>query len=146
MKQICKHCCRTNTVKNGIQKGRQNYFCKDCNRNFVPPRDKSSYEAIKKLAVILYGSGGNSFNYLASLFGVCPATVYNWVKKYAEDLEEMKVSPHIKEIEIDEMWHFIRSKKTRCGSLKPLIVQAERQLHMLQAGETLQQFVNYTTK
>ena len=62
MNQTYKHCYSNSTAKNGIQKG-----C-DCKRNFIPPRDKSSYEAIKKLAVILYGSGGNSFNYLVSLF------------------------------------------------------------------------------
>ena len=143
MKQTCKHCYSKNTVKNGFQKGRQNYYCKDCKRNFVPARDQSSYEAMKKLAVILYGSGGNSFNYLAKLFGVCTATVYNWVKNYTEDLADLKVSSQIKEIEIDEMWHFIQSKKTNCGLLKPLIEQAEKQLPTLQANETLQQFVNY---
>jgi IS1 family transposase len=30
----------------------------------------------------------------------------------------------IKEIEFDEMWHFIESKKTNFGSSKPLIVVA----------------------
>ena len=40
------------------------------------------------LAAIVYGSGGVSYNYLPKLFVVCPATIYNWVNKYADDWKE----------------------------------------------------------
>jgi hypothetical protein len=139
MNQICKHCDSSETVKNGFQKGHQNYFCKSCKRNFVPQRDDKGKRTQILLAIILYGSGGVSYNYLSKLFGVCTATVCNWVNKYADDLADPVVNSNISEIEIDEMWHFINEKKTKNGSLKPLIALAERQLRGLQVAETQKQ-------
>jgi transposase len=139
MNQICKHCDSSETVKNGFQKGHQNYFCKSCKRNFVPQRDDKGKRVQILLAIILYGSGGVSYNYLSKLFGVCTATVCNWVNKYADDLADPVVNSNISEIEIDEMWHFINEKKTKNGSLKPLIALAERQLHGLRVAETPKQ-------
>lgn len=136
MEQDCKHCGSMETIKNGYQKGYQNYLCKSCGRNFVPPREDKGYEAKKQLAVILYGSGGVSYNYLSRLFSVCPATVMNWVRSYASGIEEPVVSADIKEIELDEMRHFIGEKKVNCGSLKPLIDLAEKRLHGLRADGT----------
>ena len=143
MTHICKHCGSVETVKNGFQKGYQNYFCKSCKRNFVPQRDDKGKRAQMLLAVILYGSGGVSYNYLSKLFAVCPATVCNWVNKYADDLIEPIVDSTIKEIEIDEMWHFLECKKNDYGSLKPLIDLAERQLHGLQDAEMPKHLEDY---
>ena len=139
MNQTCKHCGSTRTIKNGFQKGYQNYYCKSCKRNFVPKRDDKGKRAQILLAIILYGSGGVSYNYLSKLFGVCTATICNWVNKYADDLADPVVDPTISEIEIDELWHFIESKKTNYGSLKPLIELAEKQLRGLQVAEILKQ-------
>ena len=135
----CKHCGSRNYTKNGHRNGRQFYKCKDCGRCFSPKRCQRGIEAQKTLAVILYGSGKASYRYLAKLFNVCPATIMNWVKSYADKININAPSSHIKEIEIDEMWHFIDQKKTNCGSLKPLIDIAEEQLRGLQAAETLKQ-------
>ncbi|MGL6144963.1 MAG: hypothetical protein ACRC0D_00625 [Macrococcoides caseolyticum] len=38
-----------------------------------------------------------------------------------EEIDYPKISEGIKEIEFDEMWHFVQSKKTRDGSSKPWI-------------------------
>ena len=143
MNQICKHCGSVETFKNGFPKGYQNYFCKSCKRNFVPKRDDKDKRAQMLLAVILYGSGGVSYNYLSKLFAVCPATVCNWVNKYADDLVEPIVDGTLKEIEIDEMWHFLECKKNNCGSLKPLIGLAKRQLHGLRGTEISKHLNNY---
>jgi transposase-like protein len=60
---LCKHCGSDGFVKNGKQKGYQNYLCKSCNQNFVPPRRNQDRAIEKKLAVILYSSGKASFSY-----------------------------------------------------------------------------------
>ena len=86
------------------------------------------------MAVILYGSGKASYRYLAKLFNVCPATIMNWIKSYADRIDMSTPSRNIKEIEIDEMWRFIGSKKTNCGSLKPLVALAKEQLHGLRVA------------
>jgi transposase len=142
----CRHCGSVEYRKNGIDKGNQSYFCKDCHRRFSIPKSKKGYEASKLLAIILYGSGKASYRYLSKLFNVCPATVMNWIKSFSERINVSKLNASITELEIDEMWHFIESKKTNCGSLKPLIEQAERRLLGLQADETLKLLRNYTRK
>ena len=55
------------------------------------------------LVAILYGSGSVSYNYLSKLFAVCPATICNWVNKYADDLVKPIVDGTVKEIEIEEI-------------------------------------------
>ena len=44
---------------------------------------------------------------------VSPATAYQWVGKSAETLGEPVVSAGVKEIEIDQRWHFLHSKNKR---------------------------------
>ena len=41
------------------------------------------------------------------------ATTYQWIRKTVETLGEPVVAEGIQEIEIDEMWHFLRSKKQK---------------------------------
>ena len=48
--------------------------------------------------------------------------VYRWVREFGESLPEPEVPGNIRQIEFDEMWHFIKNKKTGFGSSKPLIV------------------------
>ena len=64
----------------------------------------------------------------------------------ADKLEEPKIADNIKEIEFDEMWHFINSKKTRNGSLKPWIVVQGEPSPGLQVIVMLRPSKNYTRK
>ena len=57
-----------------------------------------------------------------------------------------EITNDIKEIELDEMWHFIGSKKTKNGSSKLLIVNQEKLLHGLRVTVMLQPLENYTVK
>lgn len=124
----CKNCNCTNTVKNGKVRFKQRYKCSNCGFNFVfgDGRIDRKAEIKKALCVILYALGKASFGFLGKLFGVSRSTTYNWIKKIAGDIEDPKVGADIKEIEFDEMWHFIGSKKTKNGSLRRwTVVQGE---------------------
>jgi transposase len=46
--------------------------------------------------------------------------VYQWIRAFGETLPESEVVGEISQMEFDEMWHFIGSKKESFGSLKPL--------------------------
>ena len=59
---------------------------------------------------------------LGKIFGVDRSLTYRWIKEEAAKLSEPSVSGDIKEMEFDEMWHFIGSKKTRNGLSKRWIV------------------------
>ena len=64
--------------------------------------------------------GKASLQFLAKLFDVSPATTYQWIRKTVETLGEPVVADGIQEIEIDEMWHFLRSKKNKRWIIKAL--------------------------
>ena len=48
--------------------------------------------------------------------------MYRWVRAFDESLTEPEVTGDIRQMEFDEMWHFIKNKKTNLGLSKPSIV------------------------
>ena len=120
----CKRCQSERVVKNGEVRGQQRYRCKSCGYNFVvgDRRVGESLAARKALAVILYSLSKASFGMLGRIFGVSRTLAYRWIKAEAEALPEPEVPGDIKEMEFDEMWHFIGSKKTSSGSSRRWIV------------------------
>lgn len=120
----CKNCDERRVVKNGIVRCQQRYRCKSCGLNFVlgDKRIKLDTAVKRAFAVILYALGKSSYGFIAKLFGVTPPAVQKWLKREAMRIEDPEVSAEIKEMEFDEMWHFVGSKKTKDGSSKPWIV------------------------
>ena len=120
----CKRCQSESVVKNGEVREKQRYLCKLCAYNFIEGdgRVKESLVVKKALAVILYALGKASFTMLGKIFGHSPSLLYRWIVEEAALLPEPVVSGDIKEMEFDEMWHFIGSKKTKSGSSRRWIV------------------------
>ena len=150
MSLICKRCGSGKFVYNGRTRGKQRYLCKDCRYNFVEndERAKTSEVDIAKrsLAVLLYSMCKASYNFLGrKLFKVSPTTIMNWVKKYADSVELPEFSGDIKEIEFDEMWYFMKSKKTKDGYSKRLIVGEGKLSPTLSAIVILQHLNDCTT-
>jgi len=109
-----------NHVKAGFINKEQRYLCKDCGCKFVPTRQKGRDEKTKLTAVWLY-CHGLSFRTIAKFFKVNVRSVYNWVKTFATK-NYVKPKPSddaVIVLELDEMWHYINSKKTsfRYGKL-----------------------------
>ena len=123
-KIICKGCNSDKNTKNGKTRGKQRYKCKECGLNFVvgDNRTNESIVAIKALVVLLYALAKGSYNMLGTIFNRNRSLIYRWVKEAGLSFEEPIIDGEIKEIEFDEMWHYIGSKKTNFGSSKPLTV------------------------
>ena len=123
MEIVCKRCGSTHCIKNGKVRGKQRYKCKACGYNFVKgdKRVKVRPEA-KALAVLLYSTGKASYGFIAQLFNVSRTAVLKWIKKIAEQIPEPTIETNIKEIQIDEMWHFINKKNEKYGFGEPWIV------------------------
>ena len=113
----CKSCGSKAYVKNGIVRNHQRYRCKRCKCNFIEgdSRQKVSAEG-KALAVLLYGRGKASYGFIAKLFKVSNTAVLKWIRKVGSSLPEPELNKEIKEIEFDEMWHFINKKNRSYGS------------------------------
>lgn len=122
--ELCKNCGGGGIVKNGVVRGKQRYKCKGCGYNFVAGDGRVDPNAAVKraFAVILYSLGKGSYGFIAKLFGVTPPAVLKWIRAEAVGLQAPAISGAIREMEFDEMWHFIQSKKTKNGSSKPWIV------------------------
>ena len=120
----CQECQSETTVKNGIVPEKQRYKCKSCSCNFMIGDSglNPATELKGQTCVWFYSLRKANFRFLAKLFDVSPATTYQWLRQSAETVGEPVVSAGVKEIEIDEMWHFLHSKKTKDGSSKLWIV------------------------
>jgi transposase-like protein len=123
MTKTCKRCFSINVVQNGKVREKQRYKCKDCGFNFVEgdKRERTRTEA-KALALIMYGSCKASYGMIAKLFKVSRTTVLNWIRTMGKKLPEPEFATDIKEIQMDEMWHFINKKNKKYGSGEPWIV------------------------
>ena len=121
---VCKKCASEKVTKNGIVAGKQRYHCKECGCNFREGDDRTSAKiaAKKALCILLYAMGKGSFRMLGRILRIDHTLVYRWIRAFGEILPEPEVSGEITEMEFDEMWHFIGSKKTNFGSSKPLTV------------------------
>lgn len=136
----CKRCGSENAVKHGVVRNKQRYCCKKCGYHFVSgdQRVKESAAVKKALAVILYSLGKASFGMLGKLFGHSRSLTYRWIVEEAAKLPDPVIAHDIKEMEFDEMWRFIGSKKTSYGSSMPWIVADGELLPGLQAVVMLQ--------
>lgn len=144
----CKRCNSTKTVKNGIVRDKPRYKCKECGLNFVEgdARTNDSVVVKKALAVILYSLGKASYGMIGKIFGVSRSLIYRWIAEEARRLPEPTVSGSIREMEFDEMWHFIGSKKTKSGSSRRWIVAQGEPLPGLSVVVMLQPSSDSTTK
>jgi len=120
----CKKCGAQHTVKSGIISGKQRYCCKECGCNFREGDNRTNYKiaAKKALCILLYAMAKGSYRMMGRILRIDHTLVYRWIREFGESLPEPEVPGDIRQIEFDEMWHFIKNKKTGFGSSKPLIV------------------------
>ena len=111
----CPRCGKEEIWKAGKPKGKQQYQCKKCRRKFITELNYS--EEFKREAIqILYE--GNSGRAVGRIMGINKSTVYNWVKKMNEKTEivdegeKICESKIVEEIEMDELFTYIKDKKT----------------------------------
>ncbi len=144
----CKKCECQEVIKNGRVRGKQGYRCGKCGFNFVKGDDrrKPSTAVKKALSVILYAMGKASFSMLGKLFGHSRSLIYRWIVEAMDRTGEPAIEGSIKEMEFDEMWHFVGSKKTKNGSSRPWIVAHGEPLPGWSAIVMLQPSNSFTTK
>ncbi len=119
----CIKCKSQKVVKNGRRAdGKQSYKCQECGYRFASRRITT--EAIKLKAVSLY-CVGLSFRTIGALLGYANTMILIWVREFAEAHYQKPIPKGEIVLELDEMWHFIQSKKTNCGFGKPIVAQLD---------------------
>ena len=123
-KPPCPKCQSIEVVKYGKVQGKQRYKCKSCSLQFtrLTPRGRPAQE--KAMAVTLY-TLGLSIRAIARLIGVSPTAVLKWIKTFAKTHYEKPAPGDAIIVELDEMWHYLGSKKTSYGSGKLIVEKLE---------------------
>ena len=112
----CPRCKSSDYIKNGKVGGRQRYKCNDCGYNYsVELKSTASSASVKRQALQLYLEG-LGFRSIGRFLGVSHVSVQKWIKKFGQDLEELKSENEISIVELDEMHTYIGNKKNITGS------------------------------
>ena len=116
----CPKCNRSEVVKNGNHHGKQRYKCKSCLFQYTRATARGRPSTEKATAVLLY-TLGLSLNCIARMFKVTTPAVLRWVRLFAEKTYEKPEPAEAVIVELDEMWHYLGSKKTNSGSGKLIV-------------------------
>ena len=116
----CKKCESTVYVKSGHTRGYQRYLCKACGCQFTATKMRGVSPVLKQFSVVLYAHCGVTLSAIAKIMKVSTVAVLKWVRKYASTIN-LPQDNQSEIVQIDEMWHFVNGKKTRCGSGEPLM-------------------------
>lgn len=115
VEMTCPTCGSHDISKNGItRRGKQNYKCRDCNRQFVEdpqwkPKDKNEQSLVDLLLlekIPLAGiarATGVSESWLQNYVNAC----YEWLPKVAEVMPKAKGKLTV---QMDELWSFVDDK------------------------------------
>ena len=109
---ICSKCKSTSYIKSGFYNNKQRYKCKNCNCQYAMD-NKKEYPEFMKLRAIELLLVKMSIRSIARELNVSPGTIINWINKFKKDHKidkDIDIS-NVKEVEIDEMWHYYQSKK-----------------------------------
>ena len=109
----CPECQSTHINKNGHKKGKQNYICVGCGRQFIdgyqPHKGYSS--EVKRECLKMYVNG-MGFRAIERVKNVHHTTIINWVKQVGELLPDFYDPETLPEVgELDELETFVGSKK-----------------------------------
>ena len=110
----CPKCNSGKHVKDGIVKGKQRYFCKECGFRYTVKHVGKPIE-LKKAALYLYLEG-LGFRSIERFLKVSNVSVMNWIKGFGKEIESLrKTDGTIEIVEMDELHTYIGLKKNTFG-------------------------------
>jgi transposase-like protein len=96
--------------------GSQRYRCGECNRVYTPePKPRGYSSEMRMLAMRLYMEG-NSQRAIGRILKIGQQTVANWIDDYVDRLPPAPVPEKPQEAELDELYTFLKQKKTQSTS------------------------------
>lgn len=119
----CRACGSDENVKWGHMDGKQRYRCKQCGFQFTRATNRRDERLVRK-AVALY-CVGLSYRTIGTLLNYHHTTVLHWVVDFAKEHYEKPIPKGELKIELDEMHHFLQSKKTNAGYGKHIAEQLD---------------------
>lgn len=91
----------------------QRYRCQHCQKSYTPNQKPRGYSKdLRKKALEMYVDGIN-FRRIGRFLGVHHQSVINWVNASAEQVPDAPVPTQVDDVEMDELFTFIGSKKRK---------------------------------
>jgi insertion element IS1 protein InsB len=117
---VCPQCQGDRLVKNGSAAGKPKKQCKQCGHQFTRTTPGGKPLAMKINAVLWYLSGV-SMNRIAFLLRVSAQAVLTWIRTLAQrDQEKPEPTGRTIVLELDEMWHYLKTKRHKLWIWKAL--------------------------
>ena len=111
----CPKCKHSDYCKAGFVAERQRYKCKSCSYYYTVERKSDvKTEKTRRLALEIYLEGVG-FRGIGRILGISYGTVYQWVKKWGEQIDLPVRNEPISIVELDELHSYIKQKKTTVG-------------------------------
>jgi IS1 family transposase/transposase-like protein len=110
----CPKCGTKNIRKNGHRRGKQNYQCKECGRQFIEFYSQIGYSKETKENCLTMYVNGNGFRAIERITKVNHNTVIRWVREAGKKLIGMKNEYIIPLVgQLDELQTFVGRKKDK---------------------------------
>jgi len=77
----CPHCGSEQSQKNGHRRGKQNYRCKNCGRQFIETYVQRGYSDDTRQICIRMYCFGLTLREIEGRTGISHSTIYSWVKQ-----------------------------------------------------------------
>jgi transposase-like protein len=133
----CPKCSGEEYCKDGMAKGRQRFKCKKCSYRYtVEQKSDVKSSETKRLAFEMYLEG-LGFRAIGRILKISYVTVFQWVKKWGENIELPKRNEAIEVVELDEMHTYVSQKKTTDG-YGLLLIDMEKGLSLLSVATARQ--------
>ena len=108
----CPNCACLKVSKNGQRRGKQNYICRNCSRQFIEFYSSQGYSEEIKLHCLKLYVNGMGFRAIQRVTGINHNTVINWVKQAGSSLANVPETEEIPEVtQVDELETFVGKKK-----------------------------------
>ena len=110
----CPDCGSQHIRKNGHRRGKQNYICVNCERQFIESYTSRGYsDWIKRLCLRMYVNG-MGLRGIERVIGVAHTSVINWVEQVGQGLPDAYDPDEIPHVgEWDELETFVGRKRDK---------------------------------
>jgi transposase-like protein len=117
----CPECQSTHVRKNRKRRGKQNYICVSCGRQFIDEYNSpQGYSDDIKQHCLRMSVNGMGFRAIERVTGVHHTTVIYWVIRVGQRLPDVYELEEVPKVgELDELETFVEAKKTKSGSGVP---------------------------
>lgn len=110
---FCRYCFKSTIIKNGKTKtGKQQYYCKNCNKRFIDYYSYQAYLPLINKKIIELTRNGMGLRNTAAFLKISATTLIKRIFQIADEIKRPVIVIG-KTYEVDEMKSFIKKKKKK---------------------------------